>query len=417
MKTVNRVALALLVMLVAVLGTTGCNEREERDARGRTILTFWHTYNDQEEKILKQIIGDWEKTNASFTVRAVRIPFDGHKPKIRTALTVGRGPDMARVDWSFVCELARKNALVDLGKFGFDTVKQQYLAAPLNTNFIDGAYRGLPDQTTCVALFYNKKLFREAGLNPEQSPKTWDEFIEMGKKLTNAEKGVYAFGMDNTFWWTLPFLNSFGAPTIATDGMTCLLDQPAAVAALDLKASLYRTHKIEAGAWRAGSITPEQGFINGKYAMIFCGPWNLPKFKSSGIEFGVGLIPAGPNGTSTNVGGTNVVIFNTSRYPQASYDFMVYFTSAEVQAMWCKTLNQIPINLQAYDLVKYEDPSLMVFLEQVKSAVANPIVTNFEVLEDIINPEMEAIYTGQKVASEALKNASRKIERKVLRKR
>ena len=415
MKSMTR--LLILCLLVAGLCLTGCGQREERDQNGRMILTFWHTYNDQEEALLKKIIGEWEKTNASFTVRAVRIPFDGHKPKIRTALTVERGPDMARVDWSFVCELARKNAVVDLGRLGFDKVKDRYLAAPLNTNFIDGVYRGLPDQTTCVALFYNKKLFRDAGLDPEKPPKTWDEFIEVGKKLTNGEKGVFAFGMDNTFWWTLPFLNTYGAPAIASDGQGCLLDRPAAVAALDLKASLYRTHKIEAGAWRAGSITPEQGFINGKYAMIFCGPWNLPKFKNSGLEFGIGLIPAGPAGTSTNVGGTNVVIFNTSRYAEVCYDFLLYFTSAEVQARWCKELNQIPINLQAYDLVKYDDPFLMVFLEQVKSAVANPIVTNFEVLEDIVNPEMEAIYTGQKIASEALYSAARKIERKVLRKR
>ncbi|MFZ2956500.1 MAG: extracellular solute-binding protein [Candidatus Ozemobacteraceae bacterium] len=410
--------LLLFAVLIAVLGVitmTGCNEREEKTADGRIILTFWHTYNDQEEKLLKDIIKDWEKQVASYTIRAIRIPFDGHKPKIRTALTVERGPDMARVDWSFVCELSRKNALVDLATLGFDKVKDRYLAAPLGTNFIDGKYRGLPDQTTCVALFYNKKLFRDAGLNPDAPPKTWDEFVEQGKKLTDTAKGTYAFAMDNTVWWTLPFFNSFGARIIASDGATCLLDQKEAIAALEFKSSLYNTHKIEAGSWRAGSISPDSGFVNGKFAMIFSGPWNLPKFGNSGIDFGVGLIPAGPAGTSTNVGGTNVVIFNGSKNQQACFDFLTYFTSADVHARWCKALNQIPVNLKSYDLVKYDDPHLMTFLEQMKSAVANPIVTNFEVLEDIVNPEMEAIMTGQKTAQDALKNAARKIERKVLR--
>ncbi|MBF0499079.1 MAG: extracellular solute-binding protein [Candidatus Riflebacteria bacterium] len=406
---------ALPLLFVSFLTLVGCGHREEKTADGRIILNFWHTYGDQEEMILKEIIKDWEKSNASYTVQATRLPFDGHKAKLKTALTVERGPDMARVDWSFVCELARKNALVDLAALGFDKIRDQYLAAPLGTNFIDGKYFGLPDQTTCVALFYNKKMFREAGLNPDAPPKTWDEFIEQGKKLTDPTQGRFAFAMDNTLWWTLPFFNTFGAKIIASDGVTCLLDSKEAIAAMDLKSSLYNTHKIEAGSWRAGSISPDSGFVNGKYAMIFSGPWNLPKFTNSGIEFGVGLIPAGPAGTSTNVGGTNVVIFNTSKNQQACFDFLTYFTSAEVHARWCKALNQIPVNLKSYDLVKYDDPNLMKFLEQMKSAVANPIVTHSDVLEDIINPEMEAIMTGQKTSMEALKNAARKIEKKVLR--
>ncbi|NCB40399.1 MAG: extracellular solute-binding protein, partial [Erysipelotrichia bacterium] len=137
---------------------------------GRTILTFWHTYNDQEEIILREIIKKWEVLNTQYTVRPVRIPFDGHKAKLRTALTVGQGPDMARVDWSFVCELARKNAVVDLGTLGFDKIRSQYLAAPLEACNIGGKYYGLPDQSNCVAMFYNRQMFREAGLLPEAVP-------------------------------------------------------------------------------------------------------------------------------------------------------------------------------------------------------------------------------------------------------
>lgn len=408
-------SICLASLLAGAFFTAGCNERKtEYTTDGRVILNFWHTYNDDEEAELKKIIMEWEAVNASWSVRPVRIPFDGHKPKLRTALTVGRGPDMARVDWSFVCELGRKHALVDLAQFGFDTIKDTYLKAPLRTNFIDGHYLGLPDQTTCVALFYNKQLFRDAGLDPEAPPKTWDEFVEIGKKITNAEKGVYACGFENTLWWSLPFFNTFGAGLISDDGKKCLLDQDPAVRALEFKRALYADHKIEAGAWRAGSITPEQGFVNGKYAMIFMGPWNLPKFKSSKLDFGVTLIPAGPAGTSTNVGGTNVVIFNSGKFPKACYDFLTYFTSPQVQARWCSKLNQMPVNLGAYDLVKFEDPHLMTFMEQLKSAVSNPVVTSYERLEDFVNPEMEAVLTGQKTASAALSSLARKVEKRVL---
>ncbi|MFZ5951890.1 MAG: extracellular solute-binding protein [Candidatus Rifleibacteriota bacterium] len=382
-------------------------------ADGRTILAFWHTYNDLEEKVLKEIIKDWEKLNPGFTVRPVRIPFDGHKPKLRTALTVGQGPDMARVDWSFVCELARKNAVVNLESFEFSKIRDQYLKAPLETGFVDGNYYGIPDQTTCVAMFYNKQMFRDAGLETAV-PTTWEEFIEVGKKLTNSSNGQYAFAMTNTLWWNLPFFNSYGARVISADGRKCELASDKAVAALEMMASLVNEHKVEAGAWRPGAISPEQGFVNGKYAMIFMGPWNLAKFKNTNMDFGVGLIPGGPAGTSTNVGGTDTVVFKHSPYAREAYNFLTFFTNAQNQARWCSELNQLPINLGAYDLVKFEDEHLKTFMEQMKHAGVNPVVTSYGLLEDIVNPEMEAALSGQKSVRDALTSAAEKIQKQLL---
>jgi len=386
---------------------------------GRTILTFWHTYNDQEEQVLRAIIKDWEGANPKFTVRPVRIPFDGHKAKLRTALTVGQGPDMARVDWSFVCELARKNSVVDLDALGFAKIRDQYLAAPLETAYIDGKYYGIPDQSTCVAMFYNRQMFRDAGLLPEDPsapvvPQTWEEFIEVGKKLTDKSKDQYAFAMTNTLWWNLPFFNSYGARIISEDGKKCVIDSEAAVQTLEMMASLVNEHKIEAGAWRPGAISPEQGFVNGKYAMIFMGPWNLAKFANTKMDYGVGLIPGGTKGTSTNVGGTDVVIFKGTKYAAECYNFLSFFTNAENQKRWCSELNQLPINLGAYDLVSFEDPHLMMFMEQMRHAGPNPVVKDYSLLEDLINPEVEAVLSGQKTAKEALAAAQVKVQERLI---
>jgi ABC-type glycerol-3-phosphate transport system substrate-binding protein len=411
MKENKLIILAVIAYIALVM--VSWNDTIEKTKDGRTIITFWHTYNDLEEEYLKDVIKEWESNNASFTIRPVRLPFDGHKPKLRTALTVGQGPDMARVDWSFVCELARKNAVADLEQFGFSKIRDRYLKAPLETGYIDGKYYGIPDQTTCVAMFYNKKLFRKAGLEPKV-PETWEEFVEVGKKLTDTSKGQYAFAMTNTLWWNLPFFNTFGARVVSADGNKCVLDSEKGIAALEFMASLFNKHKIEAGAWRPGAISPEQGFVNDKYAMIFMGPWNLAKFKNTDLDYGVGLIPAGPAGTSTNVGGTDTVVFKHSKYKKECYDFLTFFTNAKNQARWCSELNQLPINLGAYDLVEFEDEQLKVFMEQMKHAKVNPVVTSYGLLEDIVNPEMEAVLSGQKTAEQALKNAATKVNERVI---
>lgn len=433
MKEKHWLIIALIGYLALVYVSWDSSVKVSPD--GRLFLTFWHTYNDQEEQVLRSIIKKWEALpeNAKYTVRPVRIPFEGHKEKIRTALTVGQGPDMARVDWSFVCELARKNAATDLGLLGFDKIADQYLEAPLKSCYVDGKYHGLPDQSNCVAFFYNRTLFKEAGLidkdaapDPQEYlrvlPKTWEDLKNIGPKLTNKEKGQYAFAMTNTLWWNLPFFNTFGARIISEDGKKCELGSEAAIKTVEMMAELHK-EGIEAGAWRAGAITPEQGFVNNKYAMIFMGPWNLARFSGLGaqLDFGVGLIPAGPNGSSTNVGGTDVVIFKDRDNPEKiterikfSYSFLTFFTNAQNQVEWCQKLNQIPINMGAYDLVKFEDKNLGIFMEQMKLAGANPVVKDFGLMEDMVNPEIEAILSGQKKASEALKIAAQKIQTRLL---
>lgn len=382
---------------------------------GRTILTFWHTYGDHEEAVLHEIINNWEEKNASFTIRPVRLPFDGHKAKLRTILTVGQGPDMARVDWSFVGELARKNAIVDLGTYGFNKIKSQYLQGPLESTIIDSKYYGIPDQSTCVALFYNRELFRKAGFeNPDEAlPKTWEEFVGVSKKLTD-NKGQYAFAITNTLWWNLAFLNCYGARVISADGKKCILDSDNAITAIEMLADLTGKHKVEAGAWRPGAITPEQGFINGKYAMILMGNWNLTKFNNTELDYGVALIPAGSAGTSTNVGGTDLVLLKHSKYGKECYNFMTFLTNAQNQKIWCSKLNQLPTNIAAYDLIKFEDPHLMVFMEQMKHAGPNPVVKDYSLLENLVNPEIEAALSGQKSVKAALQAATKKVQERIL---
>ena len=166
-----------------------------------------------------------------------------------------------------------------------------------------------------------------------------------------------------------------------------------------------------------GAIIPEQGFVNGKYAMILMGPWNLKRFKDDlKLDFGIGLIPGGDAGTSSNVGGTDVVIFNDKSIERqkACYNFLTYFTNAQNQVEWCTKLNQLPINLGAYDLVKFEDQHQMAFMKQMKYASANPVIKDFGLLEDIVNPEVETVLAGSKTAKEAVESIEKRVQERLL---
>ena len=285
-------------------------------------------------------------------------------------------------------------------------LKEEIYPVALATCTVDNKTWGLPDQINCLALFYNRTLFSENGLDPDSPPETWQELIDIGKRLTNERAGVFGFGMRNSLWWTLPFFYAYGAEFLNEEMTECLLNSPKAVEAFQLKIDLYRKHKIEGGAWRAGGITNDVGFQNGKYAMIFSGPWSIEGFKRTGVDFDVGLIPAGPEGSASNIGGNNLVVFHTSEYPAEAAEFLKFIASRETQAEWCNRLGQIPVNALAANDIDFEKhPYLKVFMEQMKYAFRRPPVPVYPEIENLFNPEMQAALDGTKTAKQALDKA------------
>jgi multiple sugar transport system substrate-binding protein len=432
-------AWALIASLVAFGG--GCGNAQRDRAEGVEEITVWETYNAEEHTVFERLARDFErehleKTGKRVAVRLERVPYEGLLPKLKYAAITHTTPDVCRVDNAWVLTLAYGKAIVPLDtleSFGgtIDDAATQYVSAAIATNIVEapdeaGVWTrhlyGLPDQTNCVALFYNKALFREAaprlraaGLDPERAPKTWDEFVRYAQVLTVPEKRQFGFGMFATLWWMMPFLNTYGAEFAkrSADGtLACGFADPAAVEAFEFVVSLYQQHRVEAGAWQTGAINPEQGFINGKYAMILTGPWNLKRFE--GIDFGVALVPAGPKGTSSNVGGSNMVVFRSSQHADLALEYLRWFTSRETQLRWSRELGQIPVNREAFEEVAKaaEGTHLGVFLEQLRTARPLTQVPKMDQIEDrVVNPAIELMLkTGTTAPEQILGDACMRVD-------
>lgn len=428
------------VLICSVVVAAGCGGRQTAGDDG-VVVTIWETYNAQEHAVFDTLAREYEQQYVSRTGQKVRlkverVPYEGLLPKLKYAAITHTAPDICRVDNAWVLTLAFGKAVVPLDtlpSFGrtIDDAAADYVPAAYATNVVDvpsssgGAWErhlfGLPDQTNCVALFWNRALFRASadelrkqGLDPERAPATWDEFVRYAKVLTIPEKKQFGFGMFATLWWTMPFFNTFGAEfsRTAPDGkLSCALTDAKALEALRFIVALYRDYGVEAGAWQTGAINPEQGFINGKYAMILTGPWNLKRFE--GIDFGVSLVPAGPAGTSSNVGGSNMVVFRSSPHPDVALDFLRWFTSRDVQLRWSRELGQIPVNSVAFEEAARDakGTNLGVFLEQLRTARPLRQLPKMDQIEErVINPDIELALKGQAPPDELMRTACQQID-------
>jgi ABC-type glycerol-3-phosphate transport system substrate-binding protein len=398
--------LVLAVVTLAV-GLAGCRGEKAREG---VVLAVWETYNTEERALFLALVQEFEQANPGIKLEPVSIPFDGLEPKILTSLATGTAPDVARVDVGFLPKVAIRGALTPLDVYGIDQVKSELRPVALASCVIGGKTYGLPDQVNGLCLFYNKEMFTRAGLDPATPPATWQEFIEYARKLTDKRAGTFGFGMRNSLWWSLPFIYAFGGDILDASGK-CALASPEAVAGFQLKADLYAKYGVEGGAWRAGGIRDDMGFQSRKYAMVFNGPWAVKGLESAGIDFGVALIPSGPAGHATNVGGNDLVVFATSKHPAEAAKFLMFMVSKDVQARWANSLGQIPVNVAAEGLVdQTKHPYLTVFMEQMKYAKPRPQTGSYPDIENAVNPEMQAALDSKKSVKQAMESASKLVD-------
>lgn len=444
--------------LLAALSLLGCGRLV--GARDPNTLVVWETYAEEEHKVFLEIVRDFEKWYRETYGEDVRvevelIPFDGHLEKIKFSAITHTAPDIARVDAGSLVDLAYGQAVLDLTEIdaGIDSFLRTFMVPARETVRVpvpqaDGGVRegvyGVPDQITGVAVYYNKEMLARAGLRPPPAtleemeawrargePWDWDRFRAYARALTDTQANLYGVGLYNGLWFSFPFFNTFGADFVEIDAdgnYRCVLNSDSGVRALSTLASFY-WDGVEAGAWVPGAVGPDAGFAQGKYAMFFSGPWNLKQIKN--VEFGLALVPEGPFvreveargrtfrvGTSTNVGGTDMVILKSARNPTLAYRFLTYFTSAEVYARWCNELGQIPVNQAAEPLVDFErNPALKTFTDQMRTAGARPRIPRYGILDgQIMAPQIERAFRGGNVAEvrKALDSAVADIERLIL---
>lgn len=392
-------------------------------------LKVWVTYNDEQFRLYKRLVKDFENKH-QVRINVFRIPFHGQGEKIMYACSSRTAPDIARMDIGLIPKFAAGNALLSLDDLGLKEFESELLEPALDAgrvylpNIGTKSY-AIPDEFTTLALYYNKEMFINVGLDQNRPPTNWLEFIDYAKKLTIDKDGdgridQYGFAMEITPWWSMPFLFSFQGKVLDEETMECKLSESGAVKALKFQVDLSNKLKVEGGAWRSGAITPDMGFKNKVYAMILNGPWNLENFKNANLNFGVSLIPGNSSlgiKSKTNVGGNANVIFKSSKSPRLAMKFLRYLSSKEVQLTWMQELGAIPINKKVSKLALQNnniDQNLRIFMEQATFAEGRPKIPGYDKIDRIISNEMETAFSGDRTPEEAMVKACKMIRETVI---
>jgi multiple sugar transport system substrate-binding protein len=287
---VKRKLVQILTLAATLLAATGVFAFAET-----TNLVFWNGVGAPENVVLSKLIAEFNATNKDgIKVQDVVMDWGTLYPKLLMDSRTGNAPDVLLVQQSSLKQNVSLGLLTDLtqlaGKMGFK--KGDFVANAWNGTILDGKQYAIPFDMHPLALYYNRKLFKAAGLDPNTPPKTRQEFLDALQKLSNGgdQYGLglaYSGGGPFRIWMSL-LLQHKGSKVLSPDLSKSAFNTPAGAEALQFLQDLVYKYKVVPQQ----EDDPDADFAKGFVAMDISGPWSMYDFnKVDGLEYGTAPLP------------------------------------------------------------------------------------------------------------------------------
>lgn len=374
-------------------------------------------------KSISALAADFEKDNPDIRVKPI---YTGtYKDSIVKALTAhksGAPPDVAVLFAVDMFTLIDANAIVpfdDLVANAEDVAwLRGFYPALMANSRAAGQTWGIPFQRSTILLYWNKELFKQAGLDPDRPPANWAEMAEYAQKLTRRDAagnttqwGVQIPSSGFPYWLFQGLVTGNGAQLMNEAGTKTWFDRPAVVEALQYWVDLSRVRKVHPPGVIEWGTTPGD-FLNGKTAMIWTTSGNLANLKAkAGFEFGVGPLP-GNKQAGSPTGGGNLYVFRktTPAQQKAAFRFVKWMVAPERTARWGIDSGYIGVSPAAWQTRTMREhvmafPQAAVARDQLPQAVAELSTHENQRVTRALNAGLAAALTGSKTPQQALQDA------------
>jgi ABC-type sugar transport system permease subunit/ABC-type glycerol-3-phosphate transport system substrate-binding protein len=336
-----------------------------------------------------------------------------YEEKILTGLAAGAPPDVFLLDSKLIPTFTNKKVLLDLRPLmiesGIDSA-QWFPEAFAMGRRGDGLF-AFPKGFTPLTMFYNRKLFRDAGIPYPDSSWTWDDYLRIARTLTLDRDGdgvtdVYGTAFTNYYFYWIPWVWSAGGDVVGMENHRAsgMLDRPETADALSFLVSLRTRYHVapDAGSWIQAEKTGTNValFANGKIAMILDGHWRMPRLLASGAmagpDVGIAPLPRHPSGRKVNVmyeSGWCVPV--GTGHPREAVLLAAFMAGEEAARIRSRAHLEIPAHLGAAAEMIENDSSGMerIFVEEIRYCRQpwGSIIERFSEIEWILQDAVDEI--------------------------
>ena len=310
-------------------------------------------------------------------------------PKYGAAAAGGTAPDALSLDLIYTPAFAAAGQLEDITDWAKSL---SYFAALSPAHVKTGTYKGriygLPFSADSSVLIWNKKLFKQAGLDPEKGPKTWAEIEDDASKINALGGDIKGFyfsgncGGCNIFTFT-PLIWASGGDILSEDGSKATLDSPQLRGAVDLYRSMVKKGYVPEGAQTDTGSNFFAAFATGKIGLSPSGAFAIGALNTQypDIDYGITFLPGKDGKWSSFAGGDNFVVTKGTKKLDVVKQFLDFAYSLEGQTILAK-YGSLPVRGDiAKEALKDLDPRYQVAAE----AMAHGRTPYSVVFNDLIN--------------------------------
>ena len=353
--------------------------------------------------------------------------YDDTNLKTRAAIQAGRPPGVVLMSANFIREYVINNQVTDLDpliKADGQTPDQfinQFFPAVRPNAIEAGHVYGVPFQNSTPILYYNTDAFKEAGLDPEKPPVTWQDWVDAAKKLTKREgstmtrAGLTIISNYDTLGWLVSGLSMSNGGDYYNRGWggEVYYNTPSTIGAVQFMDDLvHKHHVMPEGVNDANAVA--NAFFAGRTAMIVNSTGALGFIRDNmKLPFKVAFVPRALR-NSVPIGGASLLIpaGNTPERQKAAWTFIKYLASPEIDGGWSRFTGYFAPRMAAYDLPAMKDyitknPDAKVAVDQL--VYATPWFSTFNTVgvRKALEDQVQAVLSGKIKAPEAMANAQK----------
>ncbi|MEU9835102.1 sugar ABC transporter substrate-binding protein [Streptosporangium sp. NPDC048047] len=424
MKNPPKAALAVIALsILATACSSSTGDGGPAAAPGRKVeLTMSVWGGDVDAKAYRERLALVARKFPDVSVKLEQTPGSGdYDQKIQTALAGGKGPDIMQLAEN-VHVFSSRNQLAPL---------DEYIAASkldLNRRFgakvaaayqRDGRTWALPDRAGAMVLYYNKKLFDDAGVAYPTGSWTWKEFRDAAIRLTERDGDkVTRYGMAAGAWWPwwMTFMVQNGGGVVGPDGRPTA-NSPANVEALKFYNDLVHVDKVAPSptdyANLGKDMAPEPLFAQGRAAMIFTGYWGIGTLKDTpGLKWDIAPMFQGKQRATAGFG-SGLAVNAGSEHKDAAFKVIEFLTGEEGQQPIVANSEDAPANLALLDsdaFLKSAPVNMGAFKESAAMLFTPPGGKNWNEMQKIFDDALGPFFQNKGDAQATLDRIQGELE-------
>ncbi|TPW30310.1 sugar ABC transporter substrate-binding protein [Pararhizobium mangrovi] len=396
--------LAATLALVAVAGI----------AHAETIRVTVAEYSKKTGPYFNDAAKAFEKDHPDAKVQIEVVPWDNLLQKLTTDISAGANADVSIIGTRWLIDFVSQDIVTPLDPYMTQSFKDRFFPVFFKPAVMDGKTYGLPIAASARAMYYNKALFKKAGI--DTPPDTWSELAADAKKISALGDDIAGFGLqgkeietdvyfDYAFW-------AYGGELVTKDGKSGL-DSKAGYDAANLYKKMIDDGSTQPGVTSYTREDVQNLFKQGKVGMMITAPFLSKQIKAEApnLDYGVAAIPAGPNGDRGTYGVTDsIVMFKNSEHKKLAWQFMDMLFTKKWRERFTSSEGFLPVNKEVAKMPEFaDDADLKQFTNLLPDARFAPVISGWEQIADTTKNALQTIYLGKGEVKPTLDQAAQQI--------